>query len=323
MIVTRPVGCHRNVLFAASENALSSAPPSTPPVPSVAAFAIPALILGAMAMGISPIFVRLTDVGPFASAFWRVGGALPVLLAWALYEARRAGISPGSVFRLDGPILASGLLFAGDLIFWHLAILRTSVANATFLATMAPVWVVLGSGFFIGEKVGRDVLAGLALCLIGATFLIGMSWQVRPDHLDGDLFGIVTSFFFGGYFLAVRAARRTSSAGKITFLSTLVTSLALLLMALATEPRILPASLDSAASLAGLAFISQAGGQGLLAFALGHLPAAFSALVIFLEAIAAALAGWLFLGEAVSAGQAIGGALILVGIFIARPQRPR
>ena len=274
-----------------------------------------------MAMGISPIFVRLTDVGPFASAFWRVGGALPLLLAWALFEARRSGAPLSSIWRIDGAILVAGGLFAGDLLFWHLAILKTSVANATFLATMAPVWVVLGSGLLIGEKVGRGVLAGLALCLLGATFLIGMSWRIRPEHLDGDLYGVITSFFFGCYFLAVRVARRRSSAGKITFLSTLITSVILLAVALATEPRILPDSVESAASLAGLAFISHAGGQGMLAFALGHLPAAFSALVIFLEAVAAALAGWLFLGEAVSMAQAIGGALILAGIFIARPQR--
>lgn len=274
-----------------------------------------------MAMGISPIFVRLTDVGPFASAFWRVGGALPLLFAWALFEARRSGAPLSSIWRIDGAILVAGGLFAGDLLFWHLAILKTSVANATFLATMAPVWVVLGSGLLIGEKVGRGVLAGLALCLLGATFLIGMSWRIRPEHLDGDLYGVITSFFFGCYFLAVRVARRRSSAGKITFLSTLITSVILLVVALATEPRILPDSVESAASLAGLAFISHAGGQGMLAFALGHLPAAFSALVIFLEAVAAALAGWLFLGEAVSMAQAIGGALILAGIFIARPQR--
>ena len=38
-----------------------------------------------------------------------------------------------------------------------------------------------------------------------------------------------------------------------------------------------------------LAVISQVGGQGLVAVALGTLPATFSSLVIFLEAVAAAL----------------------------------
>ena len=41
-----------------------------------------ALVAGAVAMGASPIFVRLADVGPFSSAFWRVTLALPLLYAW-------------------------------------------------------------------------------------------------------------------------------------------------------------------------------------------------------------------------------------------------
>ena len=58
-----------------------------------------------------------------------------------------------------------------------------------------------------------------------------------------------------------------------------------------------PPTLAGVAALLAMALVSHAGGQGLLAFALGHLPAAFSALVIFLEAVAAACFGWLILGE--------------------------
>ena len=69
-----------------------------------------------------------------------------------------------------------------------------------------------------------------------------------------------------------------------------------------------------------MAWVSHAGGQGLLVFALGRLPAVFSSLVIFLEALAAALFGWVLLAERLSLPQALGGALILVGIWIARPK---
>jgi drug/metabolite transporter (DMT)-like permease len=48
--------------------------------------AFAALVLGATAMGASPIFVRLADVGPQASAFWRTFLALPLLWAWARLE---------------------------------------------------------------------------------------------------------------------------------------------------------------------------------------------------------------------------------------------
>lgn len=298
------------------------APRLTAPALDAAPVALAALVLGATCMGISPIFVRFADVGPFASAFWRVALALPALWLWAALERPPAGAErtrPDRSARLS--VLIAGLLFAGDLTFWHLAIMRTSVANATFLATLAPVWVVLGSGMFLGESVERRVFAGLGLCLVGAAALIGDTWSVTPGQLDGDLYGVATSVFFGAYFLAVRRARRVYGSGRTLLLSSLVTAAVLLVEALVIEGDIWPASAAGVAALVALALISHAGGQGLLAFALGHLPAAFSSLVIFLEAIAAACFGWLILGEAVGPVQLLGAVAIFAGIRAARPRR--
>jgi drug/metabolite transporter (DMT)-like permease len=82
----------------------------------------------------------------------------------------------------------------------------------------------------------------------------------------------------------------------------------------------LPRSGAGLANLLALALVSQVAGQGLLAVALGSLPATFSSLVIFIEAIAAAAFGWIFLGEALGTLQFMGGILILAGIYIARPR---
>jgi drug/metabolite transporter (DMT)-like permease len=303
-------------------------PQSTPHSPKHAAelgalWTLPfvALLFGAMAMAISPIFVRVADVGPFASAFWRVTAALPLFWLWAASETRRAGGSLSATFRFDRAILAAGLFFAGDLLFWHLAIVNTTVANATFLALMAPVWVVLGSRLFIAERVGRNVVYGLVLCVSGAAALIGTSFNFAPERFVGDLYGIVTSIFFGAYFLAVRSARRRAGTGRIVFLSSLISAVTLAPVALIVEGNILPASAAGIAALAGLAFISHAGGQGLLTYALGHLPAAFSSMVVFIEAPAAAIFAWILLGESMSPPQAAGGILILGGIYAARPRR--
>jgi drug/metabolite transporter (DMT)-like permease len=247
-------------------------------------------------MGISPIFVRFAEIGPFSSAFWRIALALPALWLWARLE-RTAEADSDTMRSARLWVILAGLLFATDLTFWHLAITETTVANATFLATLAPVWVVLGSGLILGEKVGREVFAGLALGLVGAAALIGGSWSLHPERLDGDLYGVATSIFFGAYFLAVRRARRVYGTGRTLLLSSLVSAAVLLVQAVFIEDQLWPATLAGVLALFALALVSHTGGQGLLAFALGHLPAAFSALVIFLEAVAAAGFGWLLLGE--------------------------
>jgi drug/metabolite transporter (DMT)-like permease len=106
---------------------------------SMSATPFAALLLGALAMGISPVFVRFADVGPFASAFWRVFAALPLLWLWAALEARSRHEPLTAVFRFDRAIVLTGLTFSVDLLFWHLAILKTNVANATFLEIMSPL----------------------------------------------------------------------------------------------------------------------------------------------------------------------------------------
>jgi drug/metabolite transporter (DMT)-like permease len=294
-----------------TESARTAAPGSNTP-------AVAALIAGAIAMGASPIFVRLTDVGPQASAFWRTALALPFLWLWMRIEERHA--AKRTPLRLDRSILLVGACFAADLFFWHLSILNTTVANATFFAVTAPVFVVVGAFVLLGERSGPRMFAGLLFCLAGGAALIGQSYQVDPARLAGDFYGIVTAFFFGSYVMAVRHARRFHPPGRLMFLSTVVSAALLLIAALAIPQPILPQTAQSIWALLGLAFISQAGGQGLLTIALGTLPATFSSLVIFLEAIAAAALGWLVLGEKLTLVQGLGGLLILCGIFIARPR---
>jgi drug/metabolite transporter (DMT)-like permease len=286
------------------------------------ATAFAALCLGAVAMWISPIFVRFAaseHVGPFASAFWRVALALPVLYAWMRYEESRAPAdAPRRSF--TGAAVLAGLAFAGDLFFWHLSILGTTVANATFFATTAPLFVVLMVWLVLRERVTSATFVGLILCLLGGASLIGQSVDVAPERIRGDLFGIVTAVFFALYFLAIGRARGQAGAARVTFESSIVTAAVLLVVSVAIEGDIVPRTLPGLAALVAMAMISQVGGQGLLAVALGRLPPVFSSLVIFLEAVAAALFGWVILSEALTLVQALGGLLILAGIWIARPR---
>jgi drug/metabolite transporter (DMT)-like permease len=280
--------------------------------------AFTALVLGAVAMGASPLFVRLADVGPYASAFWRCALALPFLALWAAWE--KGGLA-ASLRGMDRAVILSGVFFAGDLFFWHLSILATTVANATFFATTSPIWVALGAWLLLREKIGARTIGGLALCMLGGAALIGQSWGFAPHRLIGDLYGLITAIFFGSYLLTIRSARAKLGAGQLAFISTAITSVILFIIAASLEPFLIPQSLNGALVLLALALVSQVGGQGLLAVALGTLPATFSSLVIFLEAIAAAALAWAVLGEALGALQMLGGLLILAGIYVARPRR--
>src|SRR6476469_4761083 len=103
--------------------------------------ALVALFTGAVFIALSPIWVRVSEVGPTASAFWRVLLAVPLL--WMLFFSFRS--AAGKIILPRWPYLLAGLAFAGDLAFWHWSIQYTSVANSTLLANLASIFVTLAA----------------------------------------------------------------------------------------------------------------------------------------------------------------------------------
>src|SRR6188474_1386921 len=93
-------------------------------------FPLAALILGGAAIGGSPIFVRLSEVGPMATAFWRVALALIPIFIFSLAKGKDAGSKPEKLSDY-ALLVVPGVLLAMDLAAWHLSITMTSVANAT------------------------------------------------------------------------------------------------------------------------------------------------------------------------------------------------
>lgn len=279
--------------------------------------ALIALCSGAIAIAFAPIFVRLSAVGPSATAFWRLTLALPVLWVWMMTEGwgpRRRQLSRSDYARLS----VAGLFFAGDLAVWHWSIRFTSVANATLLANFAPIFVALGGWLFFGQRVGISFLFGMGTALLGTVLMVGTSFQVSPQHLLGDALGLITALFYAGYILSVKRLRGEFSAATIMAWGGLVTSAALLPVASVSGEHLFPQSTQGWWPLIGLALISQVGGQSLIAYALAHLPAAFSSLTLLLQPVMATVFAWLILGESIGLLQAWGGVLVLSGIFVAR-----
>ena len=285
----------------------------------IARIALAALLCGAVGIAFAPIFVRLSELGPTATAFHRLALSLPALWLWLHLEGRgeRQTARPASRADYAGLVVA-GLLFAGDLAFWHWSIQFTTVANATLLANFAPVFVTLTAFALFGERFSRTFLIGMALALAGACVLMGRSFTLSPSHLLGDALGIVTAMFYAGYIIAVGRLRARFSTATIMAWSGLVTCAVLLPVALVSGEGLIATTVYGWAILLGLALISHAGGQSLIAYALAHLPAAFSSVSLLLQPAVAALLAWVILGEALGPWQALGALVILVGIYLAR-----
>ncbi len=291
-------------------------PAFTQAKPVAAGAALGALLLGATCIALSPIWVRVSDVGPTASAFWRVALAVPLL--WALYGLQSKGESRDwfSDWKL---LFAAGLAFAGDLAFWHWSIQFTSVANSTLLANLASLFVTLAVWVIWRQRPSGTFLVGLASALVGVGLLVHTSLDFSPTALLGDALGVITAMFYAWYLLSVKGVRdRGASTLRLMAVTTTVTAAILYPVALASGEDLLPGSAAGWLILLGLAWISHSAGQGLIAYALAHLPAPFSSVSLLFQPVMAAAFAWVLLGEPLVALQVAGAIVVLAGIYLAR-----
>lgn len=276
--------------------------------------AIPALSLGATFIALSPIFVRLSDVGPTASAFWRVALAAPVL--WPLLLAFRQPFKAPVQWKW---LLVAGAAFAGDLAFWHWSIRFTSVANATLLANLAAPFVTAAAWIFWHERPSATFAVGLGAALVGVVMLVYTSLAFSPTALVGDAFGVITALFYAAYILSVKEVRdRGVATLYVMAMTSTLTALALLPVMLISGETLLPVDARGWFVLVGLAWISHCAGQGLIAYSLAHLPAAFSSVSLLFQPVMAAIFAWLLLSEPLVPLQVAGGLVVLAGIYLAR-----
>jgi len=283
----------------------------TPVMPSRPA-ALIVLILAALVLGFAPILVRLTDAGPAASGFWRFAFALPWLL---LMTARSGGEGIG---RPSGWMALAGGMLVLDLSFWHYSIALTSVANATTLTNLTPVVVTLVGWWLFRERPRALFVVALAAAIAGAvTMSLGADGGQGSNPPLGDVFAGITALWYAGYFIAVKGARGAHSAGRVMLWSTAIAAPGLLLVALLLGEDVLPGSWGGWAACVGLGVVHVVG-QGGVAWSLGRLPTALTAVTVLIQPIAAAVLGWLLFAETLTLMQAIGGGVVLGAIVLAQ-----
>jgi len=278
-----------------------------------------ALIAGAVAIAFAPILVRVSEVGPIPTAFYRLALAVPFLMLMARPPGSKRRAEAPPVRRSDWLLfLLAGAFFAADLAAWHWSIKLTSVANATLLANVAPIFVTLASWLVFNERVTTVFMAGLVLSIGGVTALVGGGSALAAGNLAGDALGLFTAMVYAGYLMSIGRLRRTHSTARIMTISSALSALMLLPLSLVSGEILFAATLTGWLVLVALALICQAGGQNLIAYALRHVPVAFSSVALLVQPVVAAGLAWFLFGEHLGPVQIAGAVLVLTGIVICR-----
>jgi drug/metabolite transporter (DMT)-like permease len=271
-----------------------------------------ALLFGAMSVAARSLSGQL---GAAQIAFVRFGIGLALVLGVR-------AVRPALVTMQRPWLLFWRGLFGGvAVLLYFVAIGRLGAGLATMLNYTFPLWAALFAAVTLGEKVGRRGLTGMALATGGLVIAVGPSSLTRlvegASRSSGAglglAAGLVSSVFGGAATTVVRAARRTESALAVFGGFCLVGALVCLPFALADWR---PVDAHAAAMLLLVGLLSF-GAQVLFTWSLKYVPAGTGSLTTQLTVVSSYALAALVLGEAVPAHALGGGALVLVGVFLA------
>jgi drug/metabolite transporter (DMT)-like permease len=272
-----------------------------------------ALGSGVLALSLSSLFIRWANAPGTITSFFRMTLAAVILTPICLHR-NKVWIKPDWKIVLF-PLLA-GLFTALDHAVWSTSIQMTKVANATLMNNLAPVWVALIAVVFWREKLDWRFWLGLGLTMAGAGVVLGNDLIANPHLTAGDLLGILSSFFYAGYFLVTQRGRKHFDTLTYIWAVAIVCAAFLLVINLGLGRALAGYSLNTYLVFLAAALVSQIVGYFSVTYALGHLPAAVVSPTMIAQPVLTALLAIPFLGEALQPGQWLGGLAVLAGIYL-------
>jgi drug/metabolite transporter (DMT)-like permease len=271
-----------------------------------------ALLLGNAALACGPFLVRNSGVGPVAAGFWRLALAVPFL--WAIaWMFRQPVHRPRKALTIA--IAFAAFFFAADLAAWHAGILLTKLGNATLFGNISSFFFAAWGLWLLRKWPSPVQASALGLAAFGCGLLMWGSAELSAANLRGDMLAVLAGLLYTGYLILIERTRGELQPLPLLFLASLFGAVMLLPASLAMGERIFP---DNWIGLFALAMCSQVVGQGLLVYALGHLPPLVVGVAMLTQPALSALLGWIYYGEMLTGRDWLGAAMIVVALVLVR-----
>lgn len=275
------------------------------------------MLITAMIWGSSFVAQRLgmDAIGPFLYTGLRFALACLVLLPLVLWLGRRgeSKTEPLNSGLLGGGVVM-GLALALGINLQQVGLLFTSVTNSGFITGLYVIVVPL-IGLFIGHKTGMGTWLGAALAVIGMFLLsVGEGFHVA----SGDWLQLMGAFVWGVHVLLVSFFASRHDPLRLALLQFATCAVISLTLAVTLEEIQLDAIIAAAPAVLYGGLFGVAVGFTLQVIAQKHAIASHAAIILSLEAVFAAIAGALLLGEALAVKGYIGCALMFAGMLIAQ-----
>lgn len=263
--------------------------------------------------------VGMDYVGPFTFNGVRFALGSLVLLPMIIRNSGRQGRIDTPLDPVGGKMLVAGgaltglALFAGASL-QQVGLVYTTAGNAGFITGLYVVIVPL-LGLIWGQRPGGGTwlgaflaAAGLYLLSVTDTFTIAF----------GDLLVLIGAFFWAGHVLIIGWLSPRTDSLKLACFQYAVCSVLSLITAVVFETMTVAGIIDALIPILYGGIMSVGIAYTLQVVAQRHAHPAHAAILLSLEAVFAAIGGWILLGERLSARGFTGCTLMLAGMLLSQ-----
>ena len=267
------------------------------------------VILSGVVMSISGPLVRMLE----AASAWQFLSyrSIAVVVVVGLILLHRHGRGLPAVLRAGGvSTLIGGVFLAGAFTSIVFSLLATTIANALFIFSTAPLITALLGWVFLGEHPSRITWLAILVAIIGVLVMVGEG--IAEGDLFGDLTALSAAICFALYSVVIRRGRAQEMAPSVFYAAVLAGGIAAL-AALWTGQGLTVSTWDIGVSFTygGVGI-----GGGLLLYTVGskYVPAAELNLLSLGEVVLSPIWVWLAFAEVPSTPTLIGGAILIVAL---------
>lgn len=271
-----------------------------------------ALICGILCISIFPILVKLKLAPGLISAFYRMFFAVVLLLPYVLIT-KSFKLPKTSTLLLA---VLCGVLFSSDVAVWNIAIQESSATQASLLTNLSPVWVGVGSFFFMKTKPATNFWIGTLVALFGMITLVGFEFFIDLNFDKAFLFAVLSGILYSIYLLVSKKALSDMDVLSFMTISLLASSVYLGILCFCLDQPFTGFTDTGWFVLVLQAVICQLCAWLSISYATQHMRATRVSLSLLSQAVITSILAWLFLEEQITLQMVIGGIILLFGIRI-------
>ncbi|MDX6190326.1 DMT family transporter [Flavobacterium sp. Fl-318] len=271
-----------------------------------------ALIGGILCISIFPILVKLRLAPGLISAFYRMFFAVILLLPYVLLSKNFK--MPTLRFTLLAALC--GVLFSSDVAVWNIAIQDSSATQASLLTNLSPLWVGIGSFFFLNTKPATNFWIGTAVSLFGMVTLVGFGFFMELNFDQAFLFAVLSGILYSIYLLVSKNVLSHVDVLSFMTISLLASSIYLGILCYSLNQPFTGFSDMGWFVLVLQAVICQLCAWLSISYATQHMRATRVSLSLLSQAVITSILAWLFLEEQITLQMVFGGIILLFGIRI-------